>query len=77
MGLLATGNSCGGIWAEGLAEAGGGRAASELLTTWMQYPNVPYFQQKAEASYWDRNMSMASAHWHISASTMSPSSTHP
>lgn len=52
-------------------EAGGGRAAGELLTTWMHYPNVPYFQQKAEASSWDGNVSMASAHRHISASAMS------
>lgn len=37
----------------------------------MHYPNVPYFQQKAEASSWDGNMSMASAHRHISASAMS------
>lgn len=52
-------------------EVGGGRAAGELLTTWMHYPNVPYFQQKAEASSWDGNVSMASAHRHISASAMS------
>ena len=48
---------------------GGGRVAAELLTSWIQHPNVPHVQQGAEAFYWERDVSMAPAHLqpHISS----------
>ena len=41
---------------------GGGRVAGELLTSWIQHPNVPHVQQGAEAFYWERDVSTAPAH---------------
>lgn len=49
-----------------LVEAGGGQPASGLLTSWMQYANVP-ISQETGALCWVRDISMASVHLHICA----------